>query len=109
MLAGTEDGAPVPAGDGTTLLDEEGRPVVSRANPTLLSRVVTQTDGTLLRLEALDIVTDLANRLSEFARVREREGFRLVPVRRYRFFLTMSLIALAVSLGVRLVRWRGMF
>lgn len=109
VLAGSEEGAPVPAGDGSALLDEDGRPVVSRANPALLADVAARTDGHLLRLADPEIVTDLTRRLSGFAAVREREGFRLVPMRRYRLFLGAAILALLVSTAVRVVRWRGMF
>ncbi|MFW5826200.1 MAG: vWA domain-containing protein [bacterium] len=109
VLAGSEEGAPVPAGDGSVLLDENGRPVVSRANPALLEDVATRTNGELLRLGDAEIVSELVRRLSGFAEVREREGFRLVPMRRYRLFLGAAILALLVSSAVRVVRWRGMF
>lgn len=109
VLAGSEEGAPVPAGDGSVLVDEEGRPVVSKANAALLADIATRTDGEFLRLTDAEIVKQLTRRLSGFAEVREREGFRLVPMRRYRFFLGAAIIALLVSTAIRVVRWRGMF
>jgi Ca-activated chloride channel homolog len=109
VVAGSPEGASVPAGDGTVLMDENDRPVVSRSNAALLADVALRTGGTLVRLEDPDIVTDLVNRLSGFAAVREAEGFRLVPRRRYRLFLGVGLIALLVSLAVRVIRWRGVF
>ncbi|MFW5689623.1 MAG: vWA domain-containing protein [Spirochaetota bacterium] len=109
VLAGTPEGATVPGRDGTALLDEDGRPVMTRANAAMLAQIAARSDGALLRLDETDIVADLASRLNEFSRVRETEGFRLVPVRRYRVFLAAALVALFVSIGVRTARWRGMF
>ncbi|MFW5789259.1 MAG: vWA domain-containing protein [Spirochaetota bacterium] len=109
VLAGSEEGAPVPGGDGSALLDDDGRPVVSKANAGLLTDIARRTDGEVLRLADAEIVTELERRLSGFAELREREGFRLVPVRRYRLFLGAALVALLVSMAVRVVRWRGMF
>lgn len=109
VVAGTPEGAPVPAGDGTTVLDPEGRPVISRANATLLARIATASDGALIRLDAPDVVEEVTSRLARFAEIREREGFRLVPRRRYRLFLGGALLALALGTAVRVIRWRGMF
>jgi Ca-activated chloride channel family protein len=109
VLAGTAEGAPVPAGDGSVLLDEDDRPVVSQANAALLAEIAARSDGALLRLDEPEVVTALTTRLREFARIRETEGFRLVPRRRYRVFLTAAMLALVVSVAVRVIRWRGMF
>ncbi|MFP4113564.1 MAG: vWA domain-containing protein [Spirochaetota bacterium] len=109
VVAGTPEGAPVPSGDGTALLDADGRPVVSKANASLLADIASRSDGALLRLDEPDVVSDLAARLSRFASLRESEGFRLVPRRRYRLFLAAAILSLVVSTGVRVVRWRGMF
>lgn len=109
VMTGTEAGAAVPAGDGTPILDEQGRPVISRADPTLLERVAERTGGTMSRLDEPDIAAQLVRSLSDFAAVRQREGFRLVPTRRYRLFLAAAIIALVLSTAVRFVRWHGMF
>ena len=109
VVSGSADGAPVPAWDGTPMVDENGRPVVSRADRTLLERVATRTGGTLFELDAPDLAGELARTLSRFAAVRQSEGFRLVPVRRFRLFLGGAFVALLLSLAVRVLRWRGMF
>lgn len=109
VLAGTQEGAPVPAGDGNALLGEDGLPVVSRANESFLRDVAERTGGDLLHLGDPEIVAQLADRLAGFAALREREGFRLVPRRRYRVFLAVAILALLVSTSVRVVRWRAMF
>ena len=109
VITGTPGGAPVPSWDGAPILDEGGRPVISRADPTILTRVAERSGGAAFDLETPDLAGELARTLSGFAAVRQREGFRLVPVRRFRLFLTAAMIALLVSTGVRVIRWRGMF
>lgn len=109
VVAGTPEGAPVPGPDGTAMLDEDGRPVVSRSNTALLAEIAERSGGSLFLLDAPDIVSRLAAELSEFVRVREQEGFRLVPRRRYRVFLSIAMLALLISMGIRGIRWRDMF
>lgn len=109
VVAGTSEGAPVPGPDGTALLDEDERPVVSRSNTALLAEIADRSGGSLFLLDAPDIVSRLAAELSGFVRVREQEGFRLVPRRRYRVFLSVAMLALLVSMGIRGIRWRDMF
>ena len=57
-------------------------------------------------LEVVGIVVD--NLLGHVER-RETSGFRLVPVSRYPLFIGAALIALALSLAVRIIRWQDMF
>ena len=109
VVAGTSEGAPVPGPDETVLIDEDGRPVVSRADTAYLAEIASRSDGSLFRLDTPDIVSRLVDELSGFVRVREQEGFRLVPHRRYRLFLSAAMIALLISIGVRGIRWRDMF
>jgi Ca-activated chloride channel homolog len=109
IVTGSAEGAPVPAWDGTPVLDDGGRPVISRADRSVLDRVATRTGGTLFDLDTPDLAGELARSLSRFAAVRQSEGFRLVPVRRFRLFLGAAIIALLFSSAVRVIRWRGMF
>ncbi len=109
VVTGSPDGAPVPSWDGTPIHDESGRPVISRSDRTVLDRVAARSGGTLFDLDTPDLAGELARTLSRFAAVRRREGFRLVPVRRFRLFLWTAIVALLISTGVRVIRWRGMF
>jgi Ca-activated chloride channel family protein len=109
VLAGTAAGGAVPAGDGTALLDESGRPVISRANGAMLRRLASESGGTFLELGSATTAETLVAELTKFAQIRESEGFRLVPRQRYRLFLTIALATLLFSLMVRSIRWRGMF
>jgi Ca-activated chloride channel homolog len=109
VLVGTREGAVVPAPDGTALLDENGRPVISRADATVLVQIAGATGGEVITLSDVAAADRLVSLLDRFASVRESEGFRLVPRRRYRLFLAVALASLTVSLVVRFIRWRGMF
>lgn len=109
VLAGTAVGGVVPNTDGTALLDDQGRPVVSRADASVLRRLASETGGEFVDLAAVTSADSLVNELRLFADIRETEGFRLVPRQRYRLFLVVALVSLALSLVVRSFRWRGMF
>jgi Ca-activated chloride channel family protein len=108
VVAGTAEGAVVPGADGP-LLDEQGRPVISRADPRELQQVASMTGGTFHSVDDPSIVADLSESLERFADIRETEGFRLGGRRRFRLFLGAGLAALAVSVAIRVVRWRDMF
>ena len=109
VVAGTTEGAPVPAPDGSAMRDEEGRPVISRADSALLREVAEETGGALFLLNEPTAIDDLVGAVDAFAETRETEGFRLVARDRFRLFLGIALVALLLSLVIRLVRWRGMF
>ena len=109
VVAGTEGGAVVPGHDGTPIVDEQGRPVISRADVRTLAHVAESTGGTLHSVVDATVVADVSRSLERFAELREREGFRLAARRRYRLFLGLGLVALLISLTIRVVRWRDMF
>ncbi len=108
VLTGTSEGSTIPTADGTPVLDSDGRPAITRADPAALERIAARTGGTFFDVASPDVVTDLSGALSRFATVRQGEGFRLVPRRRYRLFLSVAIAALFASTAVRVVRWRGM-
>jgi hypothetical protein len=91
------------------MMDEEGRPVISRAESGLLREIAQESGGKLFLLREPTAVDELVSAVKGFAETRETEGFRLVPRDRFRLFLGIALVALLLSLVIRLVRWRGMF
>jgi Ca-activated chloride channel family protein len=109
IVTGTEEGATVPAGDGSPVLDEEGRPVVSRAQPAVLQAIAEITDSSSFRVDELNVVTLLAEELREYVSRRDAAGFRLVAVRRYPLFLAAGLVAFLMSVAVRVIRWAELF
>ncbi|MFP4552077.1 MAG: vWA domain-containing protein [Spirochaetales bacterium] len=109
VVVGTPEGAPVPAADGSAMMDEQGRPVISRADASLLRQVAEESGGALFFLQEPTAEDQLIEAVEAFADTREREGFRLVRRDRFRLFLGVALVALLLSLVIRLVKWRGMF
>ncbi len=107
VMTGTTAGSTIPTSDGTPVLDRDGRPAISRADPLTLERIATRTGGAFFDVASPDLVAELSGSLSRFAVIRGREGFRLVPRRRYRLFLGVAIVALLASSAVRVVRWRG--
>lgn len=109
VAIGTEAGSTIPGPDGSPIADESGRPVVSRVDRAYLRELADRSGGAFLDLQAQPQVGALAGEVSSLATTRETEGFRLVPRRRYRFFLAMALVSLGLSTAVRAVRWKEMF
>ena len=109
VLAGTTEGAVIPGPDGSPLTDDTGRPRVSRADPTALEGIAVATGGRAFVLTDPDSVPALVREIGGFVELRQRDGFRLVPHRRFRLFLGVALAALAVSLILRIIRWQRLF
>jgi Ca-activated chloride channel family protein len=106
---GTETGATVPDTDGTPLQDDAGRPVVSRADFITLRSIAEQSGGSFVVAETGGAAREVLRQIARVTEIRESEGFRLVPRRRFGFFVTIALLGLVVAVGVRVVRWRSMF
>lgn len=109
IIAGTIDGSTLPAGDGSIITDESGRPVISHAMPAVLQGIAESTLSTSVWLDSLEVVGIVVDSLLDHVAQREASGFRLVPVSRYALFIGAALIALALSLAVRIIRWQNIF
>jgi len=109
IIAGTLDGSTLSAGDGSVITDDEGRPVISRATPAVLQGIAESTLSASVWLNDLEIVGVVVDNLLGHVERRETSGFRLVPVSRYPLFIGAALIALALSLAIRIIRWQDMF
>lgn len=109
VISGTPEGATIPDGDGTVVTDAEGRPVVTRAVTSVLEDIGEMTSAAVVSLNNPDVVSVLTDELLDYVERRESTGFRLVPVRRYPLFVAAALVALGLSLAVRVVRWKGLF
>jgi len=109
IVAGTLDGSTLAAVDGSVITDADGRPVISRASPTVLQAIAESTLSTTVWLNDLEVVKTVVDNLLGHVERREAAGFRLVPVSRYPLFTGAALIALALSLAIRIIRWQDMF
>jgi hypothetical protein len=72
-----------------------------------MADIARVSEASAFRAGEGDVFSRLLREIRGFEERREREGFRLVSVPRYRVFLTAAVIALALSLVVRVFRWRG--
>jgi Ca-activated chloride channel family protein len=104
---GSREGSTIPLADGSRLTDERGNVVLTRANPEAMADIARVAESSSFRADVGDVFAPLLREIRGFEQRREREGFRLVPVPRYRLFLTAAVIAVALSLVVRVFRWRG--
>lgn len=109
VTVGTPEGASVPLLDGGRAFDRDGNPVHSRADPDRMRRIAEIAEGAHLDAGSPGAFSRLPEALSEFEGRRDSEGFRTVPVERYRFFLGWALFMLLLHLLVRSFRWRGWF
>ncbi|MFP4374483.1 MAG: vWA domain-containing protein [Spirochaetaceae bacterium] len=104
---GSTEGSTIRLGDGSRLTDSEGNVVLSRADAGLMDRIARASDGSAFRGSGGDAFGRIIREIRGFEERREREGFRLVTVPRFRVFVLSAVIALALSLFVRVFRWKG--
>jgi len=109
LLAGTSAGSTVPAGDGSNILDDEGRPIISTADPLSMQAISDLTGSPALDVDDVNVVTQLIEELEGHVERRDEAGSRLEPVPRHATFLALALVMLATSLAVRVVRWLDLF
>lgn len=108
VTVGSAEGSTIQLSDGSRLTDENGNVVVSRADPELMTEVARLAEGSAFSGSRGDVVSPLMREIRGFETQREREGFRLVTVPRYRLFLSAAVLALALSVIVRVFRWKGL-
>lgn len=108
LMTGTIDGAVIPLVSGDVVRDEDGAPVVTRADDTVLRSIAEQTDGRLLVADQIE-PGSLVRVIEEYEQQRAARGLRLVDVDRFRLFLGIALLGLVVSVVIRVVPWHGLF
>jgi Ca-activated chloride channel family protein len=109
VVAGSSEGATIPTGNGSVVVDEDGRPVVTRAAAGVLREISDMTGSVSTSLRDPDVVAVVTDQLLGHVDRREETGFRFVPVERYPLFVGAALVALALSLTIRVVRWKDLF
>jgi hypothetical protein len=72
-----------------------------------MNDIARTAGGSAFRGATGEAFSPLLREIRGFEDRREREGFRLVSVPRFRLFLTAAVITLALSVFVRVFRWRG--
>jgi Ca-activated chloride channel family protein len=106
VSVGTTQGAQIVLSDGTTVRDEQGNPVTTRLDRTVLLEVAAGSGGSVFAADDPNVRGKLANRLRQPLGPTIRGGFRLASVERYRVFVVAGLVFLLISVALRSVRWR---
>jgi Ca-activated chloride channel family protein len=108
LVTGTEAGGPIPmvGPDGRLSYkkDREGRPVVTRADPSVVGAMVEATGGALVESDTMQPEDDLIEAV-EAIRTREIDSLRQ-PRRIDRFPIPLALAALAALAAFALSPWR---
>lgn len=107
VMTGSTEGSTIALPSGAMVQDEQGQVVVSRADPELLQQIADQSGGTFIDAGTPSALTELVAYVRGYAERQERQGFRLVDVPRYRTFLFLGLLFLTISIGIRVMPWRG--
>jgi Ca-activated chloride channel family protein len=107
VMTGTREGSTIELPSGQNVTDEQGQVVVSRADPTLLQELAERSGGRFFDGSDPSLLSDLVSYISTYVERQERQGFRLVDVPRYRTFLMLGLLFLAISITIRVIPWRG--
>ncbi|MFP4384379.1 MAG: VWA domain-containing protein [Spirochaetia bacterium] len=105
VACGTEAGSVITLSDGSVLLNEDGSKVISRMNTGLLQEIAGNSSGEFFLLSDPDIFSRLIRSLEEHNKEKIKEGFRVVNIERYRFFLLFALLFLVLRMVIRSFRW----
>ena len=107
VTLGSPSGSTIPLSGGGQLRDGDGNVVLSRADPDIMREIADASDAVAFAGAERDVFSPLLDEIRGFESQREREGFRLVPVARYRLFVGAALIVIALYILVRVIRWKG--
>lgn len=108
LMAGTPAGSAIPLPSGDVVRDASGNAVVTRADGRVLQTLAEQTGGEFLILDQTEPGA-IVRAVERFAQERTMQARRLVDIERYRAFLGVALLALTISVAIRVVKWRSMF
>ena len=106
ITTGSEQGSSIPLTGGGVVETHDGEMVRTRANPSAMRQVAEATDGLHLSAGEGEVFARLREGLAGYTERRDRDGFRLASVPRYRLFLALALLFLVLENALRIVRWR---
>ena len=109
VAAGAAEGATIPLPQGGQVRDQRGQVVVSRVDIETLGAVAERTGGEMIRVADADAFARLVGGIRRHETTMTGEGFRLVPVKRYRFFLIPALFFFVCYSAIRVIRWKDLF
>lgn len=110
IIVGVGGTAPalVPLGGGAYLTDADGQRLTTELRPDVLERLGNATGGTVYMANEpgiRDLLVERAVGPGSYL----KWGYDIRSTDRFRFFLGLALLFLAISIAVRVFRWRGMF
>ncbi len=106
ITTGLEQGAVIPLTGGGAAETHDGEVIYTSADQSAMRRVAEATDGLHLQAGEGEVFSKLREGLGGHTERRDRDGFRLASVPRYRFFLAPALLFLVLENALRIVRWR---
>ena len=107
VVAGSEEGATIPTGNGTVLTTTGGEPVIVRVNRGALESLSRRTGGRVYSLAESGVIQRVVDDLRELSGKTKEVVFREVVIDRYRTFVLIALFLMAVIVCVHHVRWKG--
>lgn len=105
VLTGTEEGAPIPLGNGSNLLDESDSPVLSRANQDVLWNLSEDTSGSFHNLSLPGAVSGLIQSLEQERDFAESRGIRFKSIYQFRTFLLPAVLMLLLYFLIGIIPW----
>ena len=109
VAAGTSEGARIPLGGGAFVSDEAGEPVVSRVDLAALRRLSQESGGNYFSLVEAGSISTVLRELESHYDAISTDGLRTLSVDRYRLFLGLALLSLALYVVLGSLRWRNLF
>jgi Ca-activated chloride channel homolog len=104
---GTRQGSTIRLADGSQVLQENRKPVVTRLNDSLLRSIAEASAGRYYPAAEPASLAGIIENLSVLQATQGKEAIRMVVTRQSRSFILAAVIFLALSQLVWLVRWRG--
>lgn len=96
----------IPLADGVVVRTTSGDTVTTAMRPDVIEAIAEAAEGAFFRADDPSVVFDLEEAV---LRGSSDTGFRYTSYDRYRLFVALALLCLAVSLVVRSVKWKDTF
>jgi Ca-activated chloride channel family protein len=106
---GTEEGGEIVLADGRIVKNSKGEKVITRLSETELERIAEETGGAYFRGEGVLMMQELKSYLEELSSPKSETDFRYEPKNRFRLFILLALISLAINQGIRILKWKELF
>ncbi len=106
---GTENGGQIPLSDGSYVLDDEGKPHLSKLNYELLSELSQKSNTNLFLLSEFRTLNDILGIINKSISDNKSNKLRFYEKEHYRLFLSLAIVFLIFYFLVRVVKWKNIF